>query len=455
MPTNTSIQNFSVERWWFTDTEQPAAQGSDYVLVQTPQAKLEPSSVGQLVSVAGLENADIVYGDEYVASLRGPNSPRFKPGFNPDLLRACDYIGDSILIRRSMLLDHLRQHGCESVYDLCCRCFAQNGRIAHARNAWVSYGRLRSQALNSSKKQVSAALNIYQDHNELTEQSQGVQASIIIPTRDRLDLLKQCIESVYLDPGSVSFEVIVVDNGSVEPATLDWLASAPTRFDALKVVRDDGEFNWSRLNNTGRKHAQGQVGIYLNNDIEDFSSGWLEALVERALRPDTGVVGVLLRYPDLTIQHAGVVVGIGRFADHVYCGAPLKADDGHMFVDPLLPRNVLACTGACIALSFTKYDEVGGFDEGLVICGDVAICIALHRLGYRNLYDPAIQALHLESATRPREALGQQEIERLMPYIETFVREGDPFYHPDLDLRGRYPTFDRTQRPPDNRRIRG
>jgi GT2 family glycosyltransferase len=415
----------------------------EFVILHPSGTEPADTCIEILLHKACEEEADLVYPDEIVDGL-----PRFKPGFSIDLLCACDYIGDVALVRSSMLRKLAKLPEVRSVYELTLRLHAAGGRIAHA-SGWVEYPHDREQKLDAQKLALAQEYGppyvsrLVDDRNTSVHSDPSVvNATLIIPTKDRLDLLEALVVEIYGTDNAATFEVLIVDNGSSQGATLRWLAQAPQQYPNLTVLRDDGEFNWSRLNNLARPHARGHIGVFMNNDLEGLEHGWLDLLLARASAPGVGAVGALLVYPDQTIQHAGVVVGIGNVADHIYSGVPAKTDDGHLFIDPFLPRNVLVCTGALLAIGFDRLDQVGGFDESLHLSGDVAMCVSLHRHGYRNLYDPAIRAIHHESATRPRDPLEAREIERLLTYIGPFLDNGDPFYNPLLTLRSRYPTYE-------------
>ena len=178
--------------------------------------------------------------------------------------------------------------------------------------------------------------------------------------------------------------------------------------------------------------------VFLNNDTEIITPDWLVRLVEYALLPDVATVGALLLYPDRTIQHAGVVVGMGGWADHVFNGEPVQHYPTP-FVSSVVPRNVLANTGACVAVATARFDALGGFDEAFEICGsDVELGIRAHKQGLLNVYLPAARLLHLESKTRSPhvpEVDFQQSALKYAPYR----LEGDPFYNPNLDLSASTP----------------
>lgn len=191
------------------------------------------------------------------------------------------------------------------------------------------------------------------------------------------------------------------------------------------------EFNWSKLNNQGIQSAEGDVFVFLNNDIEVLEPSWLQRLVEHAVQPDTGVVGGLLLYEDGTIQHAGVVIGIGGWADHVYKGMK-PIHHGSPYISPMVARNVTACTGACMAISRRVIEKIGRFDERFIICGsDVEICIRALDEGYKNVYIPQIKLRHYESKSRdsfiPKIDFKLSDI-----MYSGYRKGGDPYYNINL-----------------------
>ena len=231
--------------------------------------------------------------------------------------------------------------------------------------------------------------------------------SIIIPTKDNLACLSVCINSILTKSTYDNYEIILLDNNSEEAATKAWLANQSENNPKIRVISADYLFCWSRLNNHGISEANGDVYIFLNNDTEIVSNDWMERLTEQAMRNDTGFVGPLLLYGDETIQHAGVVVGIGGWADHIFKGMkPIHI--ASPYVSPLVMRNVLAVTGSCLTVSKKTIDNIGKFDESFIVCGsDVEICLRAYENGLNNIYDPFVVLYHFESRTRvPEEYSG-------------------------------------------------
>ena len=181
--------------------------------------------------------------------------------------------------------------------------------------------------------------------------------------------------------------------------------------------------------------------LFLNNDVRALASGWIEAMEEQALRPEVGAVGAKLLYGDGTVQHAGVVVGLGGWADHICAHAP--ADGGGRYgcshlIDTI--RNVSAVTGACLMCERTKFERAGGFDERFVLCGsDVALCLKLLELGYRNVYTPYACLRHLESVTRKDRLIPEGDFRFSREVYKPYLKTGDPYYSIHLDYQSRMP----------------
>jgi GT2 family glycosyltransferase len=436
--------------------DQISTASVDFLMFGHKNAVVSSRAVVRLLEIAEETSADLVYADEDQLTERGRCAPKFKPGFSIDLLREEDYVGPIFLIRRVAvegILARLPEEQTEiSSHEMLLRLYELEARIERAGDVLVSWTARRNSRLSEQERQSvkDHLVRCYGGELDMAlaeppglrpSSHSDVKVSIVIPTRDRIDLLATCLDSIYRIDNGPPFEIVIVNNGSTEPESIHWLREAPAKFEQLFVIDADIPFNWSKLNNIGAEAANGEVLLFLNNDIEVISEDWLDRMTVHALRPDVGVVGPLLLYPNGTIQHAGVVVGIGGFADHVYSGCPSVRDDGHVFVDPLLARNVLACTGACLMLSKEKFDRIGGFDERLAICGDLDICVRLHEEGLLNRYDPQVKLVHHESATRSRTPLPRAELEQTGSTLQRYLDEGDPFYNPSLSLDSRYPTF--------------
>lgn len=266
--------------------------------------------------------------------------------------------------------------------------------------------------------------------------------SIIIPTRDRWDLLGPCLESLYRTnwPGE-KLNISVVDNGSTDPKTLRMLAKA-SEDGRIQLIRDDRQFNWSRLNNVAARSNRSELLVFLNNDTEVNDLDWLKKLAVHALEPNTGAVGCKLLYEDRTVQHGGVIAGIQGVAGHAHLF--LKPDAGGYRNLATTTHEVSAVTGACLAVTRGNFEAVGGFDENFrVAFNDTAFCFALHELGKRNLYVADPLFIHYESKSRgyddtpEKKALNQAEARKAWERFAGLMRN-DPFYSPNLSLWAPY-----------------
>ena len=264
------------------------------------------------------------------------------------------------------------------------------------------------------------------------------KASIVIPTKDRWDLLGPCLESLWLsDWPTELLDVVVVDNGLTDRKTLAMLEKLESER-KIRVIRDASQFNWSRLNNLAAHDSDGELLVFLNNDTEVDDPAWLKKLAVHALRPGVGAVGCKLLYPDRTVQHGGVIAGIQGVAGHAHLF--IQADEGGYCNLANLDHEVSAVTGACLAVTRTNFELAGGFNEGFrVAFNDIVFCFTLHTLGLRNVYvsDPLL--IHHESKSRgfddtpEKLALQQAEARRTWGIHAALMRE-DPFYSPNLSL---------------------
>jgi GT2 family glycosyltransferase len=264
------------------------------------------------------------------------------------------------------------------------------------------------------------------------------RVSIIIPTRNARQLVQQCIESIHAKTTYANFEILLVDNGSDEPESLAYFNTLATS-GQVRLLKDPGAFNFSRINNDAAKSATGDYLLFLNNDIEVITPGWLTEMVSHAQRPGVGAVGAKLWYPNDTIQHAGLVLVAG-LAGHAHLGKT-RGDEGY-YGRASLAQSYIAVTGACLCMGKVLFDSLGGFDETLAVAfNDVDLCLRLHDRGYRNVYTPFAELYHHESASRGYEDTPEKMArftneanilrQRWLPLLMN-----DPFYSPNLSLTG-------------------
>jgi GT2 family glycosyltransferase len=262
--------------------------------------------------------------------------------------------------------------------------------------------------------------------------------SIIIPTRNGLDLLRQCVDSIVQRSSYTAFEIVIVDNGSDDPACLAWMRQA-AQDPRISVRRDDSPFNFSALNNAAVAEARGEFIALVNNDIEVITPGWLEEMVSLAARPGIGAVGARLWYSDGTLQHGGVITGIGGGAGHAH--KRLRRDQPGMMGRAQRLQALSAVTAACLVVRREAYNAVGGLDEEafVVAFNDIDFCLKLRDSGLRNLWTPFAELYHHESVSRgsDRHPSRKQRFERERAALQ--ARWGaalarDPAYNPNLTL---------------------
>ncbi len=409
-----------------------------------------------------------VYTDEDVAGLLQDQEhwsrPLFKPDANLDLLRSSGYVGHAVLMHRelweSLPVAELRP-GLLLNYAAALRCFEQFGEVAvghidemvfHQPEAapvdWLAFAREALPLLSGHLQRQNIAATIsagplpgtFQVNYRLT---QTPLVSIIIPTRNRLDLIQACLDSLLAETRYPHFEVLVVDNRSDEPAVLDYLQQQTQRDARVRVIPYPDEYNYSAINNHAAQLAQGKFLLLLNNDTVILHDDWLETLVAMGLRPDVGAVGCRLIYPNHSVQHAGVIVGLGGVADHIGAGLAL-GKPGYMG-RAQLSQNFSAVTAACLLVRRQAFLEVGGLDERdfAVLFNDVDFCLKLGAQGYRIVWTPSVTLIHHGSSTLQADVdtrrLARHRREQLALIEKWRARlVHDPAYNRHLSLRYRH-----------------
>jgi GT2 family glycosyltransferase len=404
------------------------------------------------------ERTDIVYTDND------------QPGWDPDLLLAQDYISHLAVYRRTLVeaIGLLRPDfdGAE-FHDLALRATAATtpDRVRHIPA--ILYHRFDgNRAIHSenallSLRAITATRRAVRDHLDSRREKEAILktaplmasairitwpiptpeplVSVIVPTRDRADLLAQCVEGILHRTDYSNLELLIVDNGSVEPATLtlfDQLTSSDNR---VSILAHPGPFNYSAMNNAAARAASGEVLLLLNNDIDVVDSVWLRELVSHAIRPDVGVVGAKLLYANEQIQHGGIALGPNGQIIHVHRLAN-RTDPGYCG-QLALARTLSAVTGACAAIRRAVFFEVGGLDEvNLTMAfNDIDLCLRVGDYGYRVVWTPFAELFHLESASRGLDDANPAKRERFLRELQymqktwgSLLESADPFHNPNL-----------------------
>lgn len=261
--------------------------------------------------------------------------------------------------------------------------------------------------------------------------------SILIPTRDALDLLRPCVMGVLQKTDYTNIEILIIDNGSEDGDTLQWLRQLVEDEPRVRVLRDDSPFNYAALNNRAAEEARGELLLLLNNDVEVIDKDWLQVMVYHALREDIACVGGMLLYADGRVQHAGIQLGTNGGSGHGH--RYFNADEGGYCDRLKVEQNVAAVTGACLMVRKAVYQQLGGLDaEHLAVAwNDVDLCLKASEAGYRNLWTPLARLYHHESVSRGRDRSPLQRQRYLKETTWMQERWGeqfwnDPYYHPML-----------------------
>lgn len=433
----------------------------DYLCLMDNDDLLKPNALAELYMRLAISESDIIYTDNDIVDSNGLTVAAFyKPDWSPDLMLSQMYIGHLLAFKRTLFNEvggFDSEFDGSQDYDIFLRMLLKNPSIDHISKPLYSWRAVEtSTAANPGSKpyaQIAGknAIQRYLDYKygkgvcEACETDsyfvydvrypipESVLASIIIPTKDHVDDLKAAIDSIFEKTEYKNFEIIILNNNSEERETASYFRSVVKERSNITVIDAPFAFNWSKLNNLGIDNAKGDVFVFLNNDVEVLDGQWLTRLVENAIRDDIGVVGGLLTYPDGTIQHAGVVLGMGGWADHVYKGHP-AVHCGNPFVSPMVNRNVSAVTGACYAISKKRIDCIGRFDEDFIVCGsDVELCLRAMKKGYSNLYTPYVRLTHFESKTRDAKNIPDIDFKLSAAMYREYIAAGDPFYNKNLD----------------------
>ena len=393
-------------------------------------------------TVARYRAPAILYSDEDSVSSEGvPHSPIFKPDFSPVFLSKFDYLGRLTCIS----VERLLSAGIRSLSEFTAGTKAVSRALASLSSAddVRHIRRVLYHRASAHEGMPAPAQRTIARAPRLPEIADTPSVSIVIPTRDRADLLGKCLRSLKELTDYPNYHVVVVDNGSAEREALDLLRDLEGQA-GFKVVRHPGKFNFSTLSNVGAKACMSDVLVFLNNDTVVFDGDWLRALVDWVVRPGVGVVGAKLLFPDRSLEHAGVVLGHSGIAGHLYHG-----HDEHEpgYIERLtVPHEVMAVTGACMAVRRDVFDSVEGFDEANlpVDLNDIDFCLKVHELGLSNIWTPHCVLYHLQSASRGRHLKPFERYRKERDYFRkrwSHIIRDDPCFHPGLSLYSHRPAL--------------
>lgn len=434
--------------------EGVAAARHPFIVPLAPGVRLSPGALyrfGEMLRTRS--DAEILYGDEDRIDAAGRRcSPWFKPLWNREMFLAQDYISSACAIRTSLARTILvtEDMGGAARYAMVLEASMHaDDRIVHVPFVIAHRSDAMDEENTAVRQRVVARYVAPMDGT--TEEgpfgsvrvrwplpSTPPLVSIVVPTRDKVHLLRTCIESVRAYTTYPSYEILIVDNRSVEPATKDYFAHISAE-SGIRILSYDAEFNFSEMNNQAVAQARGDHICLLNNDTEVVAPDWLGEMMRYAVRDDVGAVGARLLYPDGTIQHAGVVIGMGGAAGHAHRLLP-AAQRGY-FERTHVAHFVSAVTAACLVVEKRKFELVGGLDAELlqVAFNDVDLCLKLERAGWRNVYVPQATLMHYESKSRGSDML-PKNVDRYLRELAVLQERWrtqhyrDPLHHPHLDL---------------------
>ena len=430
---------------------------------------MHPSLLFECVKTVCEKDADYVYTDE--ATFTSPNLDdlivlHFKPDYSPDNLRANNYIChfsmfDADLLKKTGLFRP--EYDGSQDHDMILRLTEEAKHVCHIPKIlyyWRSHPNSVAADIGAKTYAIDAAKRAVHDHMRdyygIEVEVESTRAfptifqikypitgtplvSIVIPNKDHVEDLRRCIQSIVNKSTWTNYEIVVVENNSKEQSIFDYYKELEA-LPQVQVVTYEGEFNYSRINNFGVSKTRGEYLLLLNNDTEVITPDWMEQLLMYAQRKDVGAAGAKLYYGDDTIQHAGVVIGLGahRSAGHTHYKMP-REHLGYMG-RLCYAQDVTAVTGACLMVKKSIYEEVDGLDESFTISlNDVDLCLKIREKGYLNIFTPFAELYHYESKTR-----GMEEGEKLRRYERECAHfrdkwkeqldAGDPYYNPNFSL---------------------
>lgn len=437
----------------------------DFIALFDHDDLLHPSALFEMARVVE-DGADFIYTDEVTFVGRTSNITiyNFKPDYSPDTLRSYNYICHFTAFSKELLNTvggFNREYDGSQDYDLILRLTEKAKNIVHIPKAlyfWRSHKASVASDVSAKPYVVESAKRALASHIERLGLSGRVEdatvpttykiqydiigeplVSIIIPNKDHTDDLKKCLTSVYQKSTYKNFEVIVVENNSTEPETFEYYKAAQSKYDNLRVITWGRGFNYSAINNFAAKQVDGEYILLLNNDIEVITPDWIEQMLMFAQRKDVGAVGAKLYYDDDTIQHAGVIVGLGGVAGHSHKG--FARDNPGYMARASIAQNLSACTAACLLIRKDVYDRVEGLDEEYAVAfNDIDLCMKIRASGYLIVFTPFAEFYHYESKSRGDEdtpekrARFNSEVFRFQERWKKQLKSGDPYYNPNLSL---------------------
>lgn len=441
----------------------------DYFSLLDHDDVLHPSALFYVMKAICEEDADFIYTDE--ASFESPDLSKlvtmnFKPDFSPDYLCGVNYICHLTTFSRELqqqVGEFRPECNGSQDYDMILRLTEKAKHIVHIPKLlyfWRIHPQSTAGGVEAKPYCISAAIRALEDHYkrlgiQATVEESGIMPttyrthfaiigepliSIIIPNKDNIDTLETCVSSILNLSTYKNYEILVVENNSEEDKTFQYYEELKKRDSRIQVITYQGSFNYSKINNFAVQYAKGEHLLFLNNDTQVIAPDWLQEMLGYSQREDVGGVGAKLNYPDDTIQHAGVVVGLGGYAAHAHRNFT-RESVGYIY-RIILPNNFSACTAACLMMKKSVFLEVGGFTEEFTVAyNDVDLCLKVRETNRYIVYTPYAELYHYESKTRGDDNADSEKTKRFNREKALFAKrwhdileKGDPFYNVNLTL---------------------
>ena len=436
----------------------------DFVGLLDHDDTLEPNALYEVArKICEDDRVDVVYTDEDKINSKGTKhlTPNMKPDFNLDLLRSNNYICHLFVVRR-ILMEKVggfrKEFDGAQDYDFILRCTEEAEKIAHVHKVlyhWRTHEKSTSDnpeskiyAFHAGRRAVEAHLQRLGIQAEVEETCDlgyyrvkypvigSPMVSILIPNKDQLQTLKKCLKSIWEKTEYTNYEILIIENNSTEKETFEFYKKIDGRHH-VRVLYWDKEFNYSSINNFGAAQAKGEYLLLLNNDTEVITKGWMKELLSHCQRPEVGMVGAKLYFPDNTIQSAGTIIGMGGMADHAFVNMDRKKS-GYMH-RASIQVDMSGVTAACAMVKRSVYEEVHGLEEKLTVAfNDVDLGLKIVTAGYLIVFDPYAELYHYESKSRGVNDEKKERHAREVKYTQEkwadFLAAGDPCYNQNLTL---------------------
>lgn len=446
--------------------EAVALAAGEYLMLCDHDDTLEPDALYEIVKAINDTSADVLYTDEDKVSMDGRHyfDPNFKPDFNLFRLRENNYICHIFVVKKSLTDETglLRSEfdGAQD-FDFILRCCEKAQKIMHIPKVLYHWRcHMDSTAADPSSKAYAyeAGRKAVREHYqrlgidakvEMTERPGWYRShvkvqgnpliSVIIPNKDHTDDLELCLFSMTRKSTYRNYEILIVENNSEKEETFEYYRKLPDRYPKARVLTWEKEFNYSAINNFAAKEAKGEYLLFLNNDVEILTPDWMEEMLQNCQQENVAAVGAKLYYPDDTIQHAGVVLGLGGIAGHIMCRAS-KEDPGY-FGRMISVQEISAVTAACMMVKKSDFDAVGGLDETFQVAfNDIDLCMKFRAAGKKIIFTPYAELYHYESKSRGLEDTPEKqfrfdkEVKRFQEKWAQQLEMGDPYYSPNLSV---------------------